>query len=542
MFKELIAEMISKRVGGSKEKILPMIEVPPNPEMGDFAFPCFYLSKDLRKSPEAIAQGAGREFSATREIEKVEVKGAYINFFVNKKIIAEHIININDSYGKGHQKEKILLEHTSINPNASPHVGRTRNSIIGDSISRILGFLGNSVERHYYVNDVSKQVAILALNFKEGDKFEDLLEKYVSAVKKIEKNPELEKKVFDMLNKFEHKDKEIAALFKKIVDIAIKGQEQIMSSIGIKFDYFDYESAYMEHSKIVLDELKKTSKLSKDREGRYILDQKGTGLENKMKSPVLVLARSDGTGLYVLRDLAYTIEKCNKGRNILVLGEDQKLYFEQMKQALLLLRKPVPEVVHYSFVLIKGGGKMSTRKGEVVLLSEFLEEAKKKAEKEIKKRKTKGDAMKIAIAAVKYSMLKNDNDKNIIFDMEQSLNFEGDSGPYLQYSYARASSILKKAKNKQLKAAVPELNDSEIKLIKKIDDFPKIAETAGKSLNPSLIANYCFELAQSFNEFYANSKVIGAKEEAFRLKLVNSFKITMKSCLWLLGIDAIEEM
>ena len=544
MFKEVIADFIAKKTGKKKEEILNLIEIPPEDKLGDYAFPCFVLAKELQKSPVKIAQELGKDIECAKEIEKVEIKGAYINFFIKRELFAEKILNITDSFGRGKEKEKIVLEHSSINPNASPHVGRTRNSIIGDSIYRLLTFMGNDVERHYYVNDVSKQVAILALNFKEGDTFDDLLKKYVEAVKSIEKNPELEEKVFEMLRHFENKDKKTVALFKQIVDIAVEGQKKVLSLIGINFDYFDYESRYIDAGRKILEDLEKTGKLFKDKEGRMVLDQKETGLGIKMKSPVLVLTRNDGTGLYPLRDLAYTIEKGKKGRNIIVLGEDQKLYFEQVKHALILLKKPYPEAVHYSYVLLKDIGKMSTRSGEVVLLTEFLEEAEEKAKKEIKKRKSKGDAMKIAIAAVKYSMLKNGNDKNIIFDLEQSLNFEGDSGPYLQYSYARACSILRKTEKEKSvsKIKIPKLNKSEVTIIKKISEFPGIAERAEKSLAPGLIANYAFSLAQIFNEFYHNCKVIGNQEEDFRLRIVKSFRTTMKNCLWLLGIDAIEEM
>jgi arginyl-tRNA synthetase len=553
--KQLIAELLEKEVKLSKEELLASIEIPPSPELGDFSFPCFKLAGILKKNPAEIAKNLEKQIKPPKEIQKIQAQGAYLNFFMNKKIDAEKILDIEENYGQEKQNKKILLEHTSINPNASPHVGRTRNSIIGDSIYRILTFLGNKVERHYYVNDVSKQVAILALSFKSTDKFKDLLDKYVKASKKIRENPKEEEKVFEMLHKFEHKDKEVTKLFEKIVDIAIQGQKKILSSIGINFDYFDYESKYLEEAKNILKELEKTGKLFKDKENRLILNQAGTGLEQKMKSPVLVLTRNDSTGLYVLRDLAYTIEKCRKGRNIIILGEDQKLYFEQLKQALILLKKPYPEAVHYSFVLIKGGGKMSTRKGEVVLLEEFLEEARKKAEQEIKKRKTKGNPMKIAIAAVKYSMLRNDNDKNIIFDMENSLNFEGDTGPYIQYSYARASSILKKAakeksgkiKTKNIKIKIPNrLEPSEINLIKKILDFPEIVKSCGEKLSPSQLANYSFELAQIFNNFYTQCRVIGAESgsetENFRLALVEAFRITIKNSLYLLGIEALEEM
>ncbi len=551
--KEEIAKLIEKDLKGKlkHEEVVQLLEVPKQSEMGDLAFPCFKLAGILRKNPAEIAKQLEKEMAGKiKGVEKIQANGPYVNFFADKNTALEGILSINDDFGRGKQKEKILLEHTSINPNASPHIGRTRNSIIGDSLYRILEFLGNKVERHYYVNDVSKQVAILALYFEPKDKFEDLLEKYVKASKELKDNPKLEEKVFEMLHKFEHKDKKTTELFKKIVDTAIDGQKEILASIGINFDYFDYESKYMEEGKNILKELEATGKLFRDKDNRMVLNQKGTGLEWKMKAPVLVLTRNDGTGLYILRDLAYTIEKCKKGKNILILGEDQKLYFEQLKQALILLRKPYPEVVHYSFVLLKDIGKMSTRRGEVVLLEKFLKDAKKKAEHEIKKRGTKGDALKIAVAAVKYSMLRNNNDKNITFDLETSLNFDGETGPYLQYAYARASSILKKAgksgKSKD-KIKIPDNCDkSEIALSKQILEFPVIVEKAGEQRNPSMIANYSFELAQSFNNFYSKCKVIGAdkgkSQEQFRLKLVDAFRTTLKNSLYLLGIEVMDEM
>lgn len=542
MFKQEIINLLSKNINLKPKEIEKLIEIPPNPEFGDYAFPCFILSKKLKKAPNIIAQNLAKKLKPIKNIEKVEAKGIYINFFIDKKKLSKKIIKINASFGKQKQNQKILLEHTSVNPNASPHVGRTRNSIIGDSIYRILSFLGNKVERHYYINDVSKQVAMLALFFKPNDKFEDLLEEYIQVSEKIQKNPKLEKQAFELLHKFEHKDKKTKALFGKIVDIAVKGQKKIFSDIGIDFDFFDYESKYIEAGKQILKELEKTRKLFKDEQGRLVLDQKLTPLATMMKTPVLVLTRSDGTGLYPLRDLAYTIEKCKKGKNVIVLGEDQKLYFEQLKQALILLKKPYPEVIHYSFVLLKGIGKMSTRRGEVVLLEEFLQQAKQKAEQEIKKRKTSGDPKKVAIAAVKYSMLKNENNKNIIFNLNESLKFEGNTGPYLLYSYARASSILKKAEFKGDKPKIIEFTEQESELIKKISLFPEIVEKAGRSMNPSLIANYSHELAQLFNEFYHNCKVIDDKNQAFRLKLVNAFRTCLKNSLWLLGMEVMEEM
>lgn len=550
-YEKIIKEALSKATNLKKEKI--MLEKPKNSEFGDYAFPCFSLAPLYKKAPAQISLELSQKLSKQkiRGISKINPAGPYVNFIINKENLTNEIISeilskkIFKKRKNNGEKEKIILEHTSINPNASPHVGRSRNSMIGDSIKRILEFFGYKIETHYYVNDVSKQIAMLALNFKTKDTFESLLKKYIEISQKIKENPELEKKVFVLLNKFENKDKKTIALFKKIVDIAIKGQKKIFSSIGITFDYFDYESRYIEEGRKILKELEKTGKLFKDDEGRLVLNQIGTGLENKMKSPVLVLTRNDGTGLYPLRDLAYTIEKCKKGKNIIILGEDQKLYSEQLKHALILLKKPYPEVVHYSFILLKDIGKMSTRSGDVVLLEDFISECTKKAQQEINKRKTKGDAKKIAIAAIKYAILKSNNNRNITFDLEESMNFEGNTGPYLLYSYARASSIITKSKIKVTnKIKLEKLEDKEINLIKKLGDFKESVENSYKNLDPSIIANYSFELSQLFNEFYHFYPVINADEKTKkqRLAIVEAFRLILTKSLNLLGIEVLEEM
>jgi len=408
-------------------------------------------------------------------------------------------------------------------------------------------------EVHYYVNDVSKQIAMLVLAKADKLKFKNLLKKYIEVSRKVEKSKKLETKVFEILNKLENKDKEISNKFKKITKIAVKGQEKILAELGIKYDHFDYESRYLGKTKEILNKLKKTKKLHKDKEGRFILDQKGTSVERMMKSPVLVLTRSDGTGLYPLRDIAYTIDKSKIAKkNIIILGEDQKLYFLQLKEALKVLGYESPESVHYSFILLRSKGKtgkdrlkkMSTRKGDVVLLEDFLKEATTKAEKEINKRKTKGSPKIVGIGAVKYSILKNSPNKLILFNLDEALNFEGDTGPYLQYSYARASSILRKAKRKKgkQKFIIKNLHEKEIELIKKLSQFPEIVLKANNAYNPSLIANYSYQLAKIFNEFYQVCPVIGSEQESFRLSLVESFRYVLKNSLNLLGIDVLEKM
>lgn len=548
--KILVKLLKEKKVNLSEKEIEEKLEVPPLSEMGDYAFPCFFLAAQLRENPNKIANDLKSQIENKTKQFKVEVKGPYLNIFINKKELVEEtiyeILKKKEDYGKvdiGRNK-KVVIEHTSINPNASPHVGRSRNAFIGDSLVKIFRFLNHKVEVHYLVNDVSKQIAMLVYGKADKLKFDAMLKKYISVAAKVKKSKKAEKEVFDLLYKFEHNDKKTIQRFRKITKTSVDGQAKILAGLGIKYDKFDYESDYIMQAQKVLKDLQKTGKLFNDA-GRLVLDLKNTPIEGQMKSPVLVLTRSDGTGLYPLRDIAYTLDKMSKGEeNIVVLGEDQKLYFQQIAESLKLLQSKYPEVVHYSFILLSDGGKsrkMSTRKGNVVLLEDFVNGAIKKAKKEIAKRKTKGDAKNIAIGAVKYAILKISPNKSINFNLETALNFEGDTGPYLLYSYARASSILRKKKRKN-NYKIENLSGKEIELVKKLSEFPEIVQNSYKNLNPSLIANYSYDLSQKFNEFYHSCKVIGSENENFRLALVESFKIVLKNSLNLLGIDTIERM
>jgi len=531
------------------------LEVPPNPEMGDYAFPCFALAKEWKKSPNEIAQELSKRFKPNDLVKGVKVIGPYLNFFVNKGEIAEktikEVLKQKNKYGSSNigNNKKILLEHTSINPNASPHVGRARNALIGDSIARILKFQGYKVETHYLVNDVGKQIAMLVLGA-EGKKnvgFKDLLHIYIEINRKIEEKPELEKKVLDLLNKLEKGDKKIKNKFKKIVEACVKGQIKILSELGIRYDFFDFESKYLWDKKTdeTLKILEKTGKLFIDGFNRWVLDQKG--YELGMKVPVLVLTRGDGTSLYPLRDIAYNIEKLKKGENIVILGEDQKLYQEQIAAVLKELEIKPPKVVHYSFVLLQDG-KMSTRKGNLVLLEDFMKEAVSKAREELKKRYKKIDEMAakvIAYGAVKYGILKVSPEKNVIFDWQHALSFEGETSPYIQYAYARISSILKKHKKINLKADLKLLKEKEeIGLIKLLSNFPDLVNKATADLRPHLIAVYLYSLAQKFNEYYHIHQILKSGKEIrdARILLISTLRQVLKNGLNLLGIEVLEKM
>ena len=559
-FKDSIIEFLKKEA--KLDKI--QLEIPPKPEMGDYGFPCFLLAKELKKSPNEIALELSKKFKSGDIVVQAKAIGPYINFFVNKDKVAEQtikeVLQRKDKYGSTNigKNKKITVEHTSINPNASPHVGRARNALIGDAIVRILKFQGYKVEVHYFVNDVGKQIAMLVLGA-EGKKnisFEDLLNIYIDINKKVEEAPELEKQVLDLLNKLENKDKKTRAKFEKIVKTCVKGQTRILSELGIKYDFFDYESKYLWSKKTdaALKRLEKTGKLFIDCFNRWVLDQKG--YELGMKVPVLVLTRADGTSLYPLRDIAYALEFTKKGTYIIVLGEDQKLYNEQINAALKELEIFQRKAVYYSFVLLQDG-KMSTRKGNVVLLEDFMRESMNKASEELKKRYNKVDlksAKAIAYGAIKYAILRVSPEKNVVFDWQQALSFEGESAPYIQYAYARIVSILKRREkikrhheiSKKFRGADLKLlnQKEEIELIKLLSNFPEVVTKATNDLRPHLIAVYLYSLAQKFNEYYHIHQILKADKHVkdARILLISAIKQVIKNGLNLLGIDVLERM
>lgn len=540
-FKNKILKILKKEIGDVE------LEIPENKQFGDYALPCFSLAKKFKKDPITIAKELEEKLKNKLKIKAI---GAYLNFFEDEKAteeIVKTILKEKDNYGSINlgKKKKILIEHTSINPNASPHVGRARNALIGDSLVRILKFVNYKPEVHYFVNDVGKQIAMLVLGCRKikNVTFDKLLEIYV---KINEKADELQEEIFDLLFKLEKGDKKVREEFRKVVEICLKGQIRILERLGIKYDYFDFESKYLwsKETQKTLKKLEKTGKLFTDEENRKVLDLKDFKLA--MKVPVFVLTRADGTSLYGLRDIAYTLEKVKKIKeNIVVLGEDQKLYFEQIKVALELLNEEAPRVIHYSFVLLTEG-KMSTRKGNVVLLEEFMDEVKSKAKLELNKRSRKVSEKLIEMigyGALKYSILRVAPEKNVLFDLNAALNFEGDSGVYCQYAHARACSILRKGISGKIDLSLLK-EQKEVELIKLLGEFPEIVEKTANNLKPNLIANYSYETAKCFNEFYNDVKVLIDDREISkaRLALVKAVTIVLKNSLALLGIESPEEM
>ena len=554
MFKEELQKLVKKETG--KDVTL---EVPPDLSMGDYAFACFVFAKELKKSPVLIAKEFAAKIKPRGIIRAVQSQGPYVNFFLDTASLGVSVIKRieqeHEHYGSNHtgKGRHALIEHTSINPNASPHVGRARNALIGDVLARLLRFEGYKTDVHYFVNDVGKQIAMLVLGCKDKKKvgFHDLLQLYIDVNKKVEADPTLEKEVFGLLNKFEAGNASVRKRFREIVDVCVQGQSAVLEELGIKFDHFDYESDYIMNKTTdkVLGALKKTGKLFVDEEKRTVLDLKGFDLP--MESPVLVLTRADGTTLYPTRDIAYNLDKNSwaKGRNVLVLGEDQKLYMQQVSAALKLLKQSVPEVVHYAFVLLTTG-KMSTRQGNLVLLEDFMSEALKHAhaamKREFSEEKANALAKTVAYGAVKFTILKVANEKTVTFDLDSALSFEGDTAPYCQYAHARIHSILKKANvhEPKLPAKAVFSTPQEHKLILGLGEFPCVVQKALEEKNPSELVHFVVKVAKAFSEFYHACPVIDAEEQVrrSRLALINATRIVVENGLDLLGIEAPDEM
>jgi arginyl-tRNA synthetase len=554
-FRKLLTECLQSRWPDWE----PAFTEPPTPDAGDLALPCFALAKTIGREPRVVAAEIADSLRKLDFIERLEPVNGYLNIHLNKRHLAEAVLEaiatqgrLYGASGSGAGKTA-LIEHSSINPNASPHVGRARNALIGDCLVRLLRFEGYRVEVRYFVNDIGKQIAMLLLGTmdRETVDFRDLLQIYVEINQKIAADPRLEQEVFELLNRLEAGDESIRKAFRQLVEICVRGQTAILSELGIGYDRFDYESDYVfdRITAELLDAFRGTGRLEEDGEGRSVLNL--AEFQLPLRAPYLVLTRGDGTSLYPLRDIAYTIDKLKEGAdlNLIVLGEDQKLYFRQIGAALELLGYSAPKAVHYSFVLV-AEGKMATRKGNVVLLEEFMKEAKAKAAAEIEKRRGRSDertAAAIGYGAVKYAMLKASNDKNLVFDWETALSFDGDSGPYLQYSLARINSILRNY-GKPLPGRIDYHllgDEAEIELLRELARFPDIVATAVRELSPHFIAGYLYRLAKKFSAFYHQCPVLNAANESLtqaRLGLIGAVRQVLRNGFGLLGIAAIDVM
>ncbi len=531
------------------------VEEPPNSDLGDLASTVsFQLAKQLKKPPIEITKTILDIIEVPEVFKSVEMKGPYINFFINydnfSKIVLE---SINKDYGKLEPKnEKIILEHTSANPNGPLHIGHIRNSIIGDSLARILKSAGYEVETQYYVNDMGRQIAIIVwglLNFdykiEENEKVDHEIGKiYFQINEKLRADESLKGEVSALLKKYESStDGELADKFEYVVSKCLEGIDVTTRRLNISHDDFVWESKFVKEGvvKKIIDDLDDYTK----RNEVLYLPLEDYGIEKE-----LILTRSDGTSLYSTRDLAYHLEKSENCDKIIdVLGSDHKLAIDQLSIALNLLGGKKPEVIFYEFITLPEGS-MSTRRGVFISVDDLIDEAVTRALNEIKKRRTDlkdDEAQKIAeeigIGAIRYFIAKLSPEKHIVFKWDEALSFERGCAS-IQYAHARAFKLLEKAGfNAEIKVEDYNLNDNfEIELIKMLSKFTTVIEESSKINRVHPVAQYALDLAGAFNRFYKSVPVIGAEEEAVRLLLVDKSRITIKNCLELLGINSPDSM
>ncbi len=553
--KDEIVKLIAKVTGLNVGDVGNLIEVPPKEEMGDFAFPCFGLASRMEKNPLVIAKELVKKFGKglPKGIGKVSSNGAYVNFFVDKKVLAERVL-VGGGKIRKRKGGKVMIEFSQANTHKAFHIGHIRGTSIGESLARISEAVGDKVVRANYQGDTGMHVAKWIWCYNKYHKKEKLRGDegwvagvYVDAVKRLGANDKFQEEVDEINRKLDSKeDKALNDLWKKTQKLSLDALEVVYRDLNTRFDKYYFESEFEGAAKKVVAGLVKKG-IAKVDDGATIIDFDG-------KLNVWVLLRGDGTVLYSGKDIALAQEKFKDfdlGRSVYVIADAQNLHFVQLVETLRLMGfKDAGKMKHRAYGLVRlPSGKMSSRTGNNILYSDFKKEivtlameGLRSRESEVRGRELEDRALKIAIAAIKYSMLKQDMNKTIVFDKKEALRFEGDTGPYLLYSYARAASLLRKRRGRGPWAVGRGLDVSEVRLLKKIDGLGDVVVRAYESLAPNLIANYCFELAQIFNEFYHSCPVIGSDEEGFRLKLVDVFKGTLKKGLDLLGIETLEEM
>ena len=534
--------------------------------MGDLAFPCFPLAKKLRKSPDAIAKDLAARIKPHGMIEKVDTKGAYVNFTVKFDQLAqsalEDALSRKGKFGEGAPKGvRILLEHTSINPTGPIHVGRARNPIIGDTLARILRHAGYDVTTEFYVNDVGRQVVIMTWGVKhlkldsqperEKDDYEYVLY-YQQANKILEEKPEVVKEIDEMLYKLEHGDPEVTRLAKENCETVLRAMMESLHRINISLDRFMFESKFVQDGSVdrVIEKLKKSEHCRED-DGAHHLELESFGISGRETK--WVFTRADGTSLYTTRDLAYHMDKFTRTDiAINVLGEDQKLGMQELAAALTIMgvdRKP--EIVYYAFVSLPEG-RMSTRKGRVVNLDDLIDEAIEIAYDEVKKRRSdlleermREIARIVGLGALRFNIVRIQAEKQIVFKWEDALNFEGSSAPFIQYAHARACSILAKAGDWSRSFSAGRLSSEQEKaLAKTVASFGAVVQDCAQSRRPHVLAAYAQDLASEFNQFYRYVPVLKAEgpDRDARLALVESSMWALRNALTCLGIEAPEEM
>ena len=559
--KELIASELAKVIDSlDQDAILNLLEQPKSSDLGDIAFPAFSLAKVERKAPQAIAADIAEKIDQSA-FEKVVATGPYVNFFLDKSKISDQVIKsvIEAGADYGQQDEghgqNITIDLSSPNIAKPFSVGHLRSTVIGDALSNIFRKMGYNTIKINHLGDWGKQFGLLMVAYKkwgskeavEANPIDELLKLYVRINAEIENDPELDEEGRKWFKKLEDGDPEATELWQWFRDESLVEFNRIYKLLGVEFDSLNGEAFYndkMDEAVQILED----KGLLKESKGASIVELDDVNL------PPAMIKKSDGATLYITRDIATAIYRArtyNFVKNIYAVGQEQSNHFRQLKAVLKKMGFDwSDDMIHVDFGMVtKNRQKLSTRKGNIILLEPTLQEAISRAKAQIEEKNPELEnkeevAHAVGVGAVKFYDLKTDRRNGYDFDLEDMVSFEGETGPYVQYAYARIQSILRKANFTPSTDATYSLSDPESwEIIKLLQDFSRVVKRAAENYDPSLIAKYAINLAQAFNKYYAHTRILDeSPERDSRLALSYSTAVVLKEALRLLGVDAPEKM
>lgn len=559
-YKEIIAKALAQATGLPEEQLYNLLEVPPKADMGDFAFPCFTLAKTLKKAPPVIAQDLAQEMTLP-ELEKVEALGPYLNFFLKKGAFAgdvvARVLKEGEDYGKGQtgQGKTILVDYSSPNIAKPFSVALMYTTCLGNALVRMFNSEGYDTVGINHLGDYGTQFGKLIYAYGawgdekalEEDPIKELLRIYVKYHQEAEADPKLDDKAREHFKNLEDGKEYEVGLWTRFKDLSLKDFQKVYDLLDIHFEAFTGEAFYSPFIADTVKELKDKDLLTESQGAQVVM-------LDDFNMPPAVILKSDGSSIYCTRDVTaamyrkrtYDFYKC-----LYVVGNPQALHFKQVFKVLELMGKDwAKDCVHVGFGLVKfQGQKFSTREGKVFYLTDLLAEAVQKAREIIEEKNPDLDnkeevAQKIGLGGVKFIYLKNSRDKDILFDMNEVLNFDGETAPYVQYTYARGRSILRKNGTGETtnldRLSAPE----EFELAKLLAAYQDVKKDALAKYEPSVFTRYILDIAKAFNKFYNNINIQNSQEEdkKARLSLVEATCQVLKNGLNLLGIDVVERM
>ena len=563
-FKVAIANCLKEKIEDlTLEEIVALIEVPPNKEMGDFAFPCFRLAKVLRKAPNMIAADLAESIEAKDEISKVMPLGGYVNFFVNKSQLAENVIKDvltkKENYGHSDlgQGKAVVIDFSSPNIAKPFHIGHIRTTVIGNALYKIYDSQGYNVVRVNHLGDYGTQFGKLIVAFKlwgskeavEANPIPELLKLYIQFHDEAEKKPEMEDEARAWFTKLENGDEEAKALWQWFRDESLKEFARVYDLLDIEFDSYAGESFYSDKMDTVIEQIKEKG-LLQESQGTNVVD-----LEEYNMPPALI-TKNDGSTLYMTRDLAAAIYRKNTydfDKCIYVVGSQQALHFQQLFKVLELMGfEWSKDLIHVPFGMVAlEEGTMSTRKGRVVFLEDVLKQAIEKTKETVLSKNPNAKnvdeiSKQVGVGAVVFQELSNSRVKDYTFSWERTLSFEGETGPYVQYTHARCCAVLRKA-NEEVTTDINYdlLSDGDAaEVLKVIGSFNKSILSAMRRNEPHIVTRFVLDLAQAFNKFYHDNPILVEDEELrkARLALVAATRQTLENGLGILGMHAPERM